>query len=1075
MATEKVIIVDDDRALLDSFRRQYRSRFNLMTEESGYDVLKHPFDKEPVAVIVVDMRMPGMDGIELLKQVKSLSPLTTRIMLTGNADQMTAQNAINEGNIFRFYCKPCPQEVLAMGIEDGIAEHVRLVNQEETQRRRTENEVKARTRDLKNEVVAQEKISAELQAILDNMTETVYRTDIDGVITLVSRSVKSLTGYDPDEVLGKDLGDYYVEPAKRDDFLAILRDMGGQIQNHEIPLRHKEGHTVWVSVNAHFIYDDDRKLLGVEGTARDITRRKDTETKLAENTRELEFQKFAMDQHAIVSVTDAEGTITYVNDRFCHISGYLREELIGQNHRILKSGEHQPPFFQEQWTRLSKGQVWSGQMKNRRKNGSHFWVEATLIPFLDDNARPYQFYGVQTDITEQKETEARLVKSEEAMRAARKAADDADFRLTTALNSIEDGFALFDSQDRFVLCNHVCKNIFRNSADTLVPGTPFEEIVRTQAEQGDIAQADGRVEEWVTEQMAVRQSGKPYRELELSDGRRFRVATHPTPDGGKVTFMTDITELWKSNQALKESEAKLRDYAETSADWYWDMDADLRFSAYSGNIARYALDPSQLIGKQRWDLADADLTTEHWRRHKADLEDRRPFKDFEYSLKRPDGQWIHVSVSGKPVFDDDGIFQGYRGTTKDISTIRHLKENLETALNHAEAANQAKSGFLASMSHEIRTPMAGVMGFADMLMEDDMPPESMEKVYQIRESTQSLLSILNGILDISKLEAGKMEIETLDFHLPSLLDGAVDMFHEKNEADHRRNLTISSELSDDLPENIQSDPTRLRQILLNLMGNAVKFTEAGGVTLKADMIRDNSADMLRFQVADTGIGLKPEHIEKLFTDYTQAEASTSRHYQGTGLGLSICKQLVNLMGGEIAVESTPDVGSTFWFTLPYVRAETDPETEGGRKEVKFAGRRKLRILAAEDNGLNQRIIMAIMTAYGHDVEITENGALAVEAQRTGDYDLILMDIRMPEMNGPDAAREIRRMSGDKGKIPIIALTADAMTENRHAYFEAGMNEIVTKPIDRAELLGAINTVMGEDIHVVVENVDGSSG
>lgn len=939
MTANRILIVDDDPGMIAALERNFKTRFNLITAQSGKEALAHSFTDLPVSVVVADMRMPGMDGLQLLRQIKTISPDTVRIMLTGNADQKTAVDAINEGSIFRFYCKPCPHDTLAAGIEDGIEEFNRVLQQVEENRQKMEAEVKARTADLKSEVLVREQLSAELQAILDNMAETLYRTDADGIITMTSRSTFSLTGYTPDELVGKKVSDYYVAPDQRDDFISQIQAGGGKVNSYETPILHKEGHNVWVSGNAHLIYGSTGDVVGIEGTIRDITR--------------------------------------------------------------------------------------------------------------------------------QKENETRLIESEKAMREARKSAADAQLRLTTALNSLEAAFSLYDADDKFVLCNDVYRKFYKKSIKLLAPGNTFEAILRSKAECGEILIAQGQIDEWVAERMAFRHAGKSTYELELSDGRWLKVSTHPTPDGGMVSFQVDITVLKDSYQALRESEEKLRDYADTSADWFWDMDADLRFNGYSGNIAKYGLNTNDLIGKKRWELSDFDVVDEKWRQHRDDLENHRPFRDFEYALLRPYDDVLHVTVSGNPVFDKNGAFLGYRGTTKDVTEIKRLQDDLKMALKEAEAANKAKSSFLASMSHEIRTPMTGVMGFADMLLEDRLPEESREKVHRIKDSTQSLLSILNEILDLTKLEAGKVIIENLDFHLPALINQVIDLFKEKRDGDGRKDLEVSVLIAENLPKAIYSDPTRLRQLLINLTGNAVKFTDKGRVTLKAGLVGDKKSPMLRFDVTDTGIGIAPENMSKLFSAYTQAEASTSRKYQGSGLGLSICKKLVKLMGGEIGVESTFGEGSTFWFTLPFKEASSEVSEEPNQPGAHFVVHRELKILAAEDNRFNQRIIMAMMVAHGHSVDIAEDGAKAVEAHRAGEYDLILMDIRMPELSGTEATRRIRGMSGDKAHIPIIALTADAMTENRKEYLEAGMNEVVTKPFHRRDVLKAINKVMAEDIHVSV--------
>ena len=392
-----------------------------------------------------------------------------------------------------------------------------------------------------------------------------------------------------------------------------------------------------------------------------------------------------------------------------------------------------------------------------------------------------------------------------------------------------------------------------------------------------------------------------------------------------------------------------------------------------------------------------------------------------------------------------------------------LTESLHAAKISAEAANAAKSAFLATMSHEIRTPMTGVMGFADGLLADDLPPASKQKVARIKDSTQSLLQIINEVLDISKLEAGKLEIEYLDFDLPSLMRNTVSMFQD----DTRDGLKVSLNLAGDLPRAIHGDPTRLRQILINLLGNAVKFTKSGSIIVTVEPRVDEYGDILYFAVADTGIGIAEDTLPKLFTDFTQADTSITREFEGTGLGLAICRRLVELMGGDIGAESELGEGSTFWFILPCVLATSEvPEEDGAGEPERVMAEtvESLNLLVAEDNEINQRIIAEVLDTFGHQHDIVDDGDAAVSAHEQGDYDLIVMDVRMPKVSGPDATRMIRRMEGPKSEIPIIALTADAMVEHRKGYFEAGMDGVATKPIDRNELAMAINDAIGREVH-----------
>jgi len=395
--------------------------------------------------------------------------------------------------------------------------------------------------------------------------------------------------------------------------------------------------------------------------------------------------------------------------------------------------------------------------------------------------------------------------------------------------------------------------------------------------------------------------------------------------------------------------------------------------------------------------------------------------------------------------------------------MTELAQDYKTQKELAETSEKSKSEFLASMSHEIRTPMTGVLGMADILLETNLDPLQRENVLKIKSAGRSLLTILNDILDLSKMDAGRLEIEAIDFNLGTVITDAVDLVRDKAE---EKGLLLSVEMPKTVPVSVRGDPTRIRQVLINLVGNAVKFTHTGSVALRVRHEARDDGYLLRFEVADSGIGIPAEIQASLFEDFTQADTSTSRRYEGTGLGLAISKRLTQLMGGEIGVDSEEGEGSVFWFTVNVEAGrETVSKSDKPTEAAAFQARRSLRILIAEDNGLNQMILKSLLEPLGHELTVVASGMGAVEAVKGASFDLILMDIRMPELDGPDATQAIRRMDGERGRIPIIAVTADVMDENVRHYAQVGMNATVFKPINRAELITAMDEVLGEDVHL----------
>jgi signal transduction histidine kinase/ActR/RegA family two-component response regulator len=389
--------------------------------------------------------------------------------------------------------------------------------------------------------------------------------------------------------------------------------------------------------------------------------------------------------------------------------------------------------------------------------------------------------------------------------------------------------------------------------------------------------------------------------------------------------------------------------------------------------------------------------------------------------------------------------------------LREAKEAAEAAHRDAEEARAAaeraagaKSSFLAAMSHEIRTPLTSVLGMADLLATEDLAERQNGYVEAIRASGRHLLTILNDILDFSRIEAERLELERIDFPLGGVL-GELRSLVAPQAAE--RDLAVAFELDEGAPPMVRGDPTRLRQVLFNLIGNALKFTREGRISVAAQQAaRDGRIVRLRFEVRDTGVGIPSERQAALFEPFSQHDASTTRRYGGTGLGLAICKRLVEAMGGAIGVESTTGAGSLFWFEVPLeIGDPTAAAAVTTRPAFDPGSTPPLRVLVAEDMRMNRELLRAMLGRQGHDVTFAEDGAEAVEWAERERFDLVLMDVRMPVMDGMEAARRIRRLPSPAGSVPILGLTANVMEAERRRCVEAGMDMILTKPVAWPEL------------------------
>jgi signal transduction histidine kinase/CheY-like chemotaxis protein len=423
----------------------------------------------------------------------------------------------------------------------------------------------------------------------------------------------------------------------------------------------------------------------------------------------------------------------------------------------------------------------------------------------------------------------------------------------------------------------------------------------------------------------------------------------------------------------------------------------------------------------------------------------------------------------------DIVLQIYNVVLGAVSNARESQaraEAMQIKASDADAANEAKTRFLANMSHEIRTPLGGMIGMIEALLADPLTDQQRRRLTVIHQSGGSLLTLLNDILDLSKVEAGKLEIETAPFHLGELLDSVTAAYRDAASARGIGLCVVASET--DLGP-YEGDGGRLRQILFNLISNALKFTETGGVDVKVAF----NGDTLEIAVYDTGIGIAPEHLDRLFQRFSQADASTPRRFGGTGLGLAICQELTNLLSGRIWAESRLGEGATFFVSLPLVQL-TPAQDHVRPSPVRLSHEpidaalptpppamdRKARLLCAEDNDVNQMVLRALLEPFAYDLIIVANGLLALEAYQRDTFDLVLLDIQMPVMDGPSAAAAIRlyETQTSRPNVPIIALTANVMADQVQGYLALGMNHVIPKPLNIDDLYGAIEHHLSRSAH-----------
>jgi PAS domain S-box-containing protein len=631
-----------------------------------------------------------------------------------------------------------------------------------------------------------------------------------------------------------------------------------------------------------------------------------------------------------------------------------------------------------------------------------------------------------------------------------------------AVDSLDSAFAMFDADERLIVCNQAYADLNLLPKEFLSKRPRYEDLLRQilsdHPEQRENILGKSTPEQWLEERLA--EFRNPKAPSVLWNGNHWiRLDDKKTPDGGTVCLRTDVTNLKEAEFEARIQQQRLTLAATSAGIGIWETD----------------LAASRVVWDERMEVIHGYApgtfpgTIEAWksRIHPEDLplvelsieqSVAQGGADFHgtYRIVLPDGKVRHIDRRGSHTKDLQGKLVRRIGINMDITEHVETAEVLRAAVLDAQAATQAKAEFLATMSHEIRTPMNGVIGMTELLLDTDLTPLQREHAETIRSSGEALLAIINDILDFSKMEAGKLILEALPFSVEQVVRDSVSLFTSQAAT---KGVQMLQSLPN-APTDVVGDPGRLRQVLLNLISNALKFTSEGRVEVRLSVVTTAHARVdITIEVSDTGIGMAPEYLARLGEAFSQADASTTRQFGGTGLGLSICRNLVRLMQGSMTVHSTVGEGTSFRVTLPMPVAGVSSSTRLALASLQPTQRLK-RVLVAEDNIVNQRVIMSLLKKFADHVELAVDGQEAFEKFQLERYDCVLMDGQMPRVDGLEATRLIRAYEVEQHRVrtPIIALTASAMSTDRDLFLASGMDEYVTKPVRSRELMAALTRI-----------------
>ena len=891
----------------------------------------------------------------------------------------------------------------------------------------------------------------------------------EGRIESANAALLQLLGYEAHELIGQNISIIMPQPYRDNhpSYLAKYLVTGKRViigSGRDVPAVRKDGTLIDIHVSvSEMRIGTSRKYTGM---IRDISERKRMEETIRES--EERFRQLAESIDAVFWLTTSDKSeVLYVSPAFDRIWECSRE-ILRTNPRFWL--EHIHPDDQKRVSVATACQAYLPYDEEYRiitASGRERWIRDRSFAIKNEAGQTYRVAGIAQDITSAKELEAQLRASEQRHRALVEMSPHAIF---------------VNYNSNIVFANQACVKLFGAFDKSQLLGKAMMDFIHADSRvitQERFARLQSTNGSWPsTEEHFVALDGSVIAVEVAATGIKFE---------GKPAIqviLTDIRARKQLERALVASNLQLETILASAT----------RVSIIAinteGMITTFNAGATHMLGYTSDEMIGQPMLTalhlpEELAKHTRDMSELNAspidqlealtqqarlggFDEQEWTYRKKDGRCLTVLVTVTALKNTDGVVSGFLATGKDITQRKATENELLQYRNHledlvesrtaelciakeaAEAASRAKSTFLANMSHELRTPMNGILGMTDLVLRHTDDPKAREQLGKVIQSSHHLLAVINNILDISKIEADRLALEAVSFRFSEVLESVVSLLgHKAEEKQLKLEIEVAPEVSS---LTLLGDPFRLRQILLNLTGNALKFTDHGSITVRCGLLQDSpDGVLLRIDVVDTGIGITAGQQGHLFAAFEQADGTMTRKYGGTGLGLAISKRFVEMMGGEIGVISTAGQGSTFWFTVrlgksggavaaipALVRQSADE-----RLLNEYAG---TRILLAEDEPINQEVSRCLLEDIGLVVDLAEDGLQALELAKHNTYALILMDMQMPRMNGVDATRAIRALP-EYAHTPILAMTANAFDEDRQICHDAGMNDHLAKPVD----------------------------